>query len=190
VLEDLLVSCLIIMVAEVADRTMLATVSTVLMLGKLFRALAISLLAFTAANAFVVVAAYVFKLFIDIELLNYIASLLFIAFGIIYLLSGREVVRSEGIEKLGLLSLFALIFTSELGDKTQLTVLALALRAYYPIIVLVGAALGYFLINFIAAKLLLDLVRYKGLSIDLLTKAVGVIFILIGVFSLIINVVG
>lgn len=78
--------------------------------------------------------------------------------------------------------MFSLIFFSELGDKSQIAVLGLAAQSQFPFMVLVGALIGFLVINSIAA--------FAGnrlaiiISVDTIRKVSGFVFILLGVFML------
>jgi len=84
-----------------------------------------------------------------------------------------------------LLLTFGAIFLAELGDKTQLAVLSLSVKTKQPFWVFLGAALALSLISFLGAYLGGLLTRYIPKSI--FEKVVGILFILIGIFTVIKN---
>ncbi len=81
-----------------------------------------------------------------------------------------------------LLSTFALIFLAELGDKTQLAVIALSARERAPAAILLGAVMGFLLAAAIAVVVGMLGARY--ISTEIVEKVAGVAFIVIGVLVL------
>jgi putative Ca2+/H+ antiporter (TMEM165/GDT1 family) len=79
--------------------------------------------------------------------------------------------------------MFFLILVSELGDKTQLASLALALR-FNPLIVLIGAGLGFFAVNAIASKLAISVLKVPSPKIR---SIFGSVFIIAGILSIILT---
>jgi Ca2+/H+ antiporter, TMEM165/GDT1 family len=80
-----------------------------------------------------------------------------------------------------LLVSLALIFVAELGDKTQLTVLALSARFKKPLEVFIGAAIAFALLNGVAVGL-----GAAGtlLPADLVHMLASIIFVAVGLASL------
>lgn len=78
------------------------------------------------------------------------------------------------------LTALALIFVAELGDKTQLTVLALSARYHKPLQVFLGAALAFVLLNGIAVGL-----GAAGtlLPKDLIRLLASLVFVAVGLLS-------
>jgi putative Ca2+/H+ antiporter (TMEM165/GDT1 family) len=83
------------------------------------------------------------------------------------------------------LSTFAMIFLAELGDKTQLAVLALASRSETPWAVFVGAAGALVLSALLAVLLGWSLSRFVPESATrALHYVAGVLFILVGAWTI------
>ena len=79
-----------------------------------------------------------------------------------------------------LLSTFALVLLAELGDKTQLCTLALALKYKKTYSIIFGAGLGFLIVDSIAVivgSLLLDVIPLYWLKI-----VAGIVFIFFGIY--------
>ncbi|MCF7824161.1 MAG: TMEM165/GDT1 family protein [Candidatus Marinimicrobia bacterium] len=74
---------------------------------------------------------------------------------------------------------FAAIFIAELGDKTQLAILAMTGRGYSPWAVFVGSMLAFTVLTGIAV-LIGDWVQTR-IPVELITKIAGGSFIVIGI---------
>ena len=176
---ELLAAFSTIFLAEFADKTMIATVSLALLSKRTISVVLVSTIAFALANLIVILCAYVLRLFIEQRMLLIASSILFILFGLLYLRFRPKKPRDLAYKSMVLA--FTLVFVSELGDKTQLSVLAMALSFSSILNVFLGSVLGYFVLNTLAALILF---KYLKVSIKKLTKIVGLIFIAVGVVGL------
>ncbi len=75
--------------------------------------------------------------------------------------------------------MFSLVLMSELGDKSQITILALAAQSPFAIIVFMGSIIGFLIVNALGAWAG-DRVATR-IPIQTIKKVVGIIFILFGV---------
>jgi len=118
------------------------------------------------------------------EVVKYSVSALFILFGILALLPEREKEETEEVkERRGpLLTSFLLVGLMELGDKTQLSLVALTAKYSQPLAVFIGGTLALWATTLIAALVGAGLGRV--LSQRWLRRVSGVIFIAFGVVNL------
>lgn len=79
-------------------------------------------------------------------------------------------------------STFLLIFLAELGDKTQLAVIALSAKERTPLTIFVSAIFGFALATLIA--IIIGTIGAKFLPIEIIQKVAAVTFIIIGVLIL------
>lgn len=167
-------SCLSVFLAELGDKTMLATAVTALRHNPV-HVLGVSLLAYFSANILPVFAASSLVSFASSYawLLRLLAGALFVALGIITLSSRVKVPESES---LGVT--FTVLLLSELGDKTQLATIAVALASGNPYTTLIGGVLGYLAANAIGVLASSRISRKLGL--DVLRKASGALFVALG----------
>ena len=75
--------------------------------------------------------------------------------------------------------MFSLVLVSEMGDKTQIASLALAAQSTFPLMVFLGAILGFLAVNAIAAIMGEQISR--RVPIRLIQKVTGIVFIIVGI---------
>ncbi len=80
-------------------------------------------------------------------------------------------------------SAFGLIFLAELGDKTQLAVVAMTAREKAPLVILAGAVAGFFLATLIAV--VVGLLGTRFVPTEVIEKLAAVAFIVVGVLILV-----
>ncbi|UNQ73816.1 TMEM165/GDT1 family protein [Infirmifilum sp. NZ] len=167
-------SSLPVFLAELGDKTMLAT-ATVAALHNPLHVLAASSTAYLLANVVpVFLASGAASLLSGYTwALRTAAGALFVLLGVLTLSS-----RQGGGECGSLGAAFSAILLSEIGDKTQLTTLAVALASCNPTATLLGGVLGYLAANALGVFLSRSLSR--RVSFDKLRKASGLLFILLG----------
>ncbi|MHA1755043.1 MAG: TMEM165/GDT1 family protein [Candidatus Odinarchaeia archaeon] len=183
-LEGLIPSLILILISELGDKTMVMSVvfsarygkSVLILLAILSALIAVTLIGIgTGIIIFEVIPQYVFK---------YISSGLFLILGVYYLIK-KETDDSEHTNpdiKSTLTSIFAFIFISEFGDKTQLAVISLTITTLDPLGVLLGAIAGFAVINTIAV--ILGNIISEKISIRLFQKISAVVFIVFGILIL------
>jgi putative Ca2+/H+ antiporter (TMEM165/GDT1 family) len=76
-------------------------------------------------------------------------------------------------------STFILIFLAELGDKTQLAVIALSAKEKTPLTIFISAIFGFALATVIA--IIIGTLGAKYLPIEIIQKIAALAFIIIGV---------
>ena len=116
---------------------------------------------------------------LPIDFIVYVSGLLFIGLGIYSIArSGSE--EAEVCDNPGtFMSMVSLILFSELGDKSQLAILALSVQSLFPILVLLGAIIGFLVVNLLGV--------YAGewiacrVSMTTVKKVAGVVFIAFGI---------
>lgn len=129
----------------------------------------------------VVVGGYLDKL-IDINLIQILASALFIIFGYMSL-KVEEDENEDSISKYGPIVTVALaFFLGEMGDKTQLTAMALATNAKFPLLILLGTTMGMILTSLMG--ILVGIYLGKKVPEKTLKVISGCVFVLLGCFKL------
>ncbi|MCK8060601.1 MULTISPECIES: TMEM165/GDT1 family protein [unclassified Fusibacter] len=113
-----------------------------------------------------------------------VAGLMFIVFGLLSFRVQDDEEDGENKIKLSIVMTVAMaFFLGELGDKTQLTAIALATEGAFPLIVLLGTVSAMLVTA--AIGIAIGLVLGKNVPEVLIKLASGVIFILFGAFKLI-----
>ncbi len=181
------VAAVTVAAAEVADKTMFATAIAAAATREPVKVAAVSTLAFAAANVLAVAAAVVIGSLISGATLSIVAGAAFIALGVAYLV-GKGGVEEHGVKGGTVTALFTSIFAAELGDKTQLATMAVALETGAPICTLLGASLGYFAVNAVMATAAAKL--SKHVEVSRVRKVSAVAFIAIGMVIIVTALLG
>lgn len=184
---DWLTSFLLIFAAEIGDKSQLVCMA----LAVRYRAAPVALgaiAAFLLLNTLAVVFGAAIANWIPELIIAVIVSLMFLFFGIQSLReasSGEEEELDESDIAIKsqnhiFFSTLALITLAELGDKTQLAVVALSAR-YEPLSVWIGASLALAATSLMAVWAGRTILQ--RISITLLHKISGVLFILLGLIA-------
>ncbi len=177
-LQALLSSFGIILVTEIGDKTMLTTICLSAQYRRPAIVLLATLIALAISTAIAVVVGVVLATSLPVDLIVYISGILFLGLGIYTILKSD----SEEVESCDNPATFtgmvSLVLFSELGDKSQIAALALAAQSIYPIMVFVGAIIGFLVVNAIGA---VAGDRIAGVtSIKYVKIVAGAIFIIFG----------
>ena len=173
---------LLILVAELGDKTQLAVIS----LSSNYKGLHVfagAMLAFLAVDGISLAVGGTLLAFLPMRLVLAVSGVVFIVFGIVPLLSKKEkdVKLQKRSRTLPLLACFSLISLMELGDKTQIITITLAAETS-PVLVLIGMSLAFALLTGVAvimgAKLL------SRLPLKWLKIGTSALFIIIGAVSI------
>ena len=179
-LSGYVMSVAAVLASELGDRTMIATTAFATARGEFVRTVAVSVAAFTLANIPIVLAGTLVSKYLNLTYLQLISAVLFIIVGLVIILSKREAgIVSRGAS---LTLFFTAILLSELGDKSQLTLLSLTLiYGYLP--ALAGAVTAYAAVNIASAAILNKLVsKYSSTrkALSVIKYATGTFFIVSG----------
>jgi len=170
--------------AELGDKTMMTTIALTLRYGALI-AIVTSIAAFTTSTLVVALNANWLTMFISTNIIRLIASLAFIALGIITMIESlrksTDIHEISKIEHIRYLALFGMLVLAELGDKTQLSVFSLSISiGLVPTII--GSIAGYTLVNGIA--IIISKILRTKISMKLAMKISSTLFIIIGIIML------
>lgn len=168
-----------VFLAEIADKTMLATISYATETRRHLFVLSISMLAFVTANVLSVSIGYLVGFYVDRVLLGVIGGLLFIAMGFLMLTNGEEKSASQNRSTL---AYFATVLVCEMGDKTQLAMFSSSAMFGQPVLTLVGGALGYALSNTLGILVVASLGRVFSWS--KLKKGAALLMVVTGVLAI------
>ncbi len=173
----------LLFVAELGDKTQLAILA---LAGRhSFRTVFLAAAAaFALLNALAVSVGAALYEFLPEAVIKYGVAALFILFGLITLLRRQED-GEEGEEARArnpFLSVFLLVSLMELGDKTQLSLLALTARYSYPFFVWLGGTLALWATSCLGALVGASLARV--IPAPWMRRVSGVIFIAFGIASL------
>lgn len=172
----------LVFVAEVGDKTQLMLMTLATKYTVMQMLLGILLGVTVNHGAAVVIGCYLSNV-IDEKLLQFFAGFIFIAFGVLTIAFDDENEKSRSF-KFGPVLTTALTFLlGEMGDKTQLTAMTLAMQAQYPAFVLAGSVTGMLAIGTIGIIIGTALTKY--IPSNIIKMISGLVFIIFGVMRFI-----
>lgn len=134
-------------------------------------------LAFLIVDGIAILAGNLIATIIDLTILKIISGIIFILFGLYMLLNKKGEKEEKKYDKTIFFSAFLMIFLTEWGDKTQVAS-ALFATQYNVLFVFIGTMLALTMLSIMA--LFFGKILNKRLNQKLLTKIVGIVFILLG----------
>ncbi|MFA6350076.1 MAG: TMEM165/GDT1 family protein [Candidatus Omnitrophota bacterium] len=178
----LIASFIFVFLAEMADKTQLL----VMAFASRYSASKVLIAVFLAAIlnfSLAVAAGYFLTVVIPMHIISFVAGLSFIVFGL-------WAMRAEKPEKDGkinsrfgpILTVAIAFFIAEMGDKTQLATMSLAVQYREPVSVLLGATLGIVIAD--ALGIIVGLVLRRHLPERVIRFSSAAIFILFGFLSM------
>lgn len=168
-----------IIITELGDKTMITAMCLSAQYRRPWIVLLATMIALTAATLVAVIVGVILSTAIPVDLIVYISGILFLGLGI-YTLARRNNEEPDTCDTPGtFLSMVSLILFSELGDKSQITILALAVQSLFPVMVFTGAIIGFLILNFFgvfSGNRISDRIPLKSIRI-----IAGIVFIIFGV---------
>jgi putative Ca2+/H+ antiporter (TMEM165/GDT1 family) len=137
------------------------------------------MIALATSSVIAVIIGYFLSATLPLNLITYISGILFFALGIYTVATSNSDVPDTCDNPGTLFGMFSLVLMSELGDKSQITILALAAQSPFAIIVFAGSMIGFLIVNALGVWAG-DRVAAQ-IPIQTVKKVVGLIFILFGV---------
>lgn len=181
-LGEFLEAFVLVFVAEVGDKTQLmlmtlaANYTIIQMLLGIF-------LGVTVNHGAAVIIGYCLSNVIEEGLLQWFAGFIFIVFGIITIVYDDEDEKVKKF-KFGPVLTTALTFLlGEIGDKTQLTAMTLAMEAQYTALVLAGSVTGMLAIGMVGIIIGTALTKY--IPSNIIKMVSGLVFIIFGLMRFI-----
>lgn len=180
--EEFLEAFVLLFTAEIGDKTQLMLMTLAANYTVLQMLLGILLGVFVNHGAAVAIGCYLTNV-IEGELLQIFAGFIFIIFGILTIVYEEED-KKRKIFKFGPVVTTALTFMlGEIGDKTQLTAMTLAMEAKYPALVLMGSVTGMLAIGFVGIMIGTSLT--KRIPSNIIKIVSGLVFIIFGLMRFI-----
>lgn len=140
-LKELIRAFLLVFVAEMGDKTQIIAMTFATQYKVMEVLLGVTIGVLFNHGIAIVLGNFISKV-VPINLIQIIAGLLFIIFGI----NALKIDGEENVENKKALNPVAAVsiafFVGELGDKTQFTAMTLAAEANYPVFILMGTTLG------------------------------------------------
>ena len=177
-LQALISSAGLILLMELGDKTMLTTMCLSAQYRQPKLVLLATMIALTTSSVSAVILGYILSATLPIEIITYVSGILFLSLGF-YTMAKADSEIPDTCDNPGtLFGMFSLVLLAELGDKSQIATLALAAQSAFPLMIFIGAIIGFFIINSIAV--LTGESIAERIPIKAVKRVVGIIFILFG----------
>ena len=118
----------------------------------------------------------------DDSMLQIFSGAMFIVFGIIIIVFDDENENKRDFKFGPVITTALTFFLGEMGDKTQLTAMTLAIKAKYPLIILSGSVAGMLAIGFVG--IIIGTSLTKHIPSYIIKTISGLIFIIFGLMRL------
>lgn len=178
-IQTLLTSAALVLLMELGDKTMLTTMCLSAQYRRPGLVLLATMIALATSSVIAVIVGYILSATLPIEIITYVSGILFIGLGI-YTLAKANSEAPDTCDNPGtLFGMFSLVLLSELGDKSQITILALAAQSTFAIMVFIGSIIGFLIVNSLGAWAG-DRVASR-IPLRTVKMVVGLVFVLFGV---------
>ncbi len=181
IIDIFVTSLVLIFLAELGDKTMLATVCLAARYRRPRLVLLVAMTALVTSTAIAVLVGALLNFSLPTEIITTVSAVLFIIIGLHTLWANSnecEAVPSQG----SMIGMFSLVFLSEMGDKTQLAAVLISAQTGLPLVVFLGAVLGLLLVNMIGASIGARLA--ENVSFRKIKNTAGPAFIIVGMLIL------
>jgi putative Ca2+/H+ antiporter (TMEM165/GDT1 family) len=109
------------------------------------------MIALATSSVIAVIVGYILSATLPLGIITYVSGILFVGIGIYTLATANSDVPDTCDNPGTLFGMFSLVLLSELGDKSQLTILALAANSALVIMVFIGSIIGFLIVNSLGA---------------------------------------
>ena len=141
----------LVLLMELGDKTMLTTMCLAAQYRRPKLVLAATILALAVSSIIAIIIGFVLSTTLPVNLITWISGALFIVLGV-FTLAKSNSEEADSCDNPGtLFGMFSLVLVSELGDKSQITILALAAQSPYAIFVFAGSIVAFLVVNSIGA---------------------------------------
>jgi len=176
---------LLIFIAEMGDKTQILLMTCAARFSIIQVLIGITIGVALNHGLAIIIGTYISNI-IEINILQNFAGAIFIIFGIFALKNENNEEEGTKALKCGpVLTVAGTFFIGELGDKTQLTAMTIAMESNYPFIILMGSIVGMIVIGCIG--IIVGSALTKRLPSYIIKTISGLIFIVFGLLKLLSN---
>ncbi|MFW9909538.1 MAG: TMEM165/GDT1 family protein [Candidatus Thorarchaeota archaeon] len=168
----------LILLMELGDKTMLTTMCLSAQYRRPGLVLLATIAALTTSSVIAIIIGYVLSATLPVEIITYVSGILFLSLGIFTLARANSEIPDSCDNPGTLFGMFSLVLFSELGDKSQIAILALAAQSIFPVIVLIGSIIGFLIVNSVGA--LAGNHAAERIPMKVIKRVVGLVFIVFG----------
>jgi len=182
-LTSLLSTFVLVIIAELGDKTQLCTLALALKFKKTYSIIFGAGLGFLIVDSIAVIVGSLFLDLIPLYWLKIGAGIMFIFFGIYFFFKKEKDYCPTSNNRSPFLSSFILICTTEIGDKTQIMVAILSASYAEPLAVIIGAMIA--LVSLTVLTVLVGNKLTEKIPMKTINKFVPIIFIFLGILQII-----
>lgn len=181
-IHEFIKTFLLIFVAEMGDKTQILLLTCAARYSTIQVLIGI-LIGVTLNHGLAIIVGTCISSIIDIDILQVFAGVIFVIFGFFALKQDdNEEGKTKSLKFSPVLTVAGTFFIGELGDKTQLTSMTIAMEANYPFVVLMGSILGMLIVGCLGIIVGTSLTkRVPSFIIKIIS---GLIFIVFGIIKL------
>ena len=163
---------------ELGDKTMLTTMCLSAQYRRPGLVLLATMCALTTSSIIAIMLGYILSATLPVAVITYFSGILFLSLGIFTLVRANNEVPDTCDNPGTLFGMFSLVLLSELGDKSQIAILALAAQSAFPISVFLGSITAFLIVNSIGV--LAGNHAAERIPMRTVKIVVGIVFILFG----------
>jgi len=163
---------------ELGDKTMLTTICLSAQYRRSGLVLLATMFALATSSIIAVILGFILSTTLPVEIITYVSGILFLGLGIFTLIKSNSDIPNTCDNPGTFFGMFSLVLLSELGDKSQIAILALAAQSLFPIIIFAGALIGFLVVN--SLGVLAGNHVAERIPLKIVKKIVGIVFILFG----------
>jgi len=194
--ESLITSFLLVTITELGDKTQLTSIALSANSPRPLQTFLGIIVGLTMVTILGTIAGTVMALYIPTQIIQVVGGAMFLIIGSYLILKYTRLnqinLNSEDQQnvdfKTPFLKAFTVIFLMEMGDKTQITVIILTALSYNPLFVLIGGISALLLVNSIGVFLGNKISKYFSYRRTAIFS--GFLFILVGVWTFVIMILG
>ena len=177
-IQALLTSAGLVLMMELGDKTMLTTMCLSAQYRKPRLVLLATMTALAISSIIAVIVGYVLSATLPLEIITYVSGILFVGLGTYTLVRANSEVPDTCDNPGTLFGMFSLVLLSELGDKSQITILALSASSPFFIMIFIGSIIGFLIVNSLGA-IAGDRIA-KRVPMMVVKRIVGLVFVAFG----------
>jgi putative Ca2+/H+ antiporter (TMEM165/GDT1 family) len=177
-IQEFIKTLFLIFIAEVGDKTQILLITCAARFSVVQVLIGIVIGVFLNHGLAILIGIYISNI-IATDFLEIVASIVFIIFGILSFIDDEKEKSNRHYFKCGpILTVAGTFFLGELGDKTQLTAMTIAMESEYPLCVLMGSVLGMVIVGLLG--IIIGNALTKSVSSYIIKIISGLAFIAFG----------
>lgn len=181
-IHEFIETLLFIFIAEIGDKTQVLLITCAARFSIKQVLIGIVIGVFLNHGLAILIGIYISNI-INTDLLQIVAGVIFIIFGLLSFIDNDREENNKHLFKCGpVFTVAGTFFLGELGDKTQLTAMTIAMESKYPLAILAGSIAGMVIVGLIGITIGTTLT--KKVSSYIIKIVSGIAFILFGIVKI------